>query len=226
MTTIFNDREMAGRQLAQALEAYRNETDAIVLALPRGGVPVAYQVAEKLQLPLDLLLVRKLGVPWHSELAMGAIATGDVQVLNEDVIRSTGVTEAQSKAVLKQEKAELARRQHLYRGDRPVPKLEGKTVLLIDDGLATGATMRAAIIAAQHLGARRVVVAVPVAPNDTVRRLRKIADELFCLSTPEPFQAIGQWYLNFDQTSDETVSELLARNWEACAAPCDTSTAT
>lgn len=226
MTTIFNSRETAGQQLAEALEPYREHRDAVVLALPRGGVPVAFQVAQKLKLPLDVLIVRKLGVPWHSELAMGAIATGDVQVLNEDVIRSTGVTESQTKAVLAQERAELERRERLYRGKRPFPVLDGKTVLLVDDGLATGATMRAAIIAVQHLGAQRVVVAVPVAPGDTLRRLRKLADEVVCLSTPEPFQAIGQWYAHFDQTSDETVSALLASNWKNTPSHRDASPAT
>ncbi len=215
MSLVFKDREMAGQQLAAALTAFRGRDDLIVLALPRGGVPVAYEVARALEAPLDLLIVRKLGVPWHSELAMGAIATGGVKVLNEDVIRSTGVTEAQIKAVMEREQLELARREKRYRGDRPTPVLAGRVVILVDDGLATGATMRAAIEAAHRHRAKRVIVAVPVSPPDTTRRLSALADEMICLSSPEPFYAIGQWYAHFDQTSDEEVCELLARNWAA-----------
>lgn len=213
MSLIFTDREMAGRQLADALGTYRASRNLIVLALPRGGVPVAYKIAETLDAPLDVLIVRKLGVPWHSELAMGAIASGGVQVLNEDVVRSTGVTEKQLKAVLERERTELARREQRYRGNRPNPKLSGKTLILVDDGLATGATMRAAIEAVRQQGAGRVVVAVPVAPGDTMRRLGALADEVVCLSSPEPFYAIGQWYARFDQTTDEEVCDLLRRNW-------------
>ena len=213
MTLIFKDREMAGLQLANALAEYRGRRDLIVLALPRGGVPVAHQVAEALDAPLDVLIVRKLGVPWHGELAMGAIASGGVQVLNEDVVRSTGVTEAQLKAVLERERTELARRERRYRGNRPNPDLADKTLILVDDGLATGATMRAAVEAVRQRGAGRVVVAVPVAPGDTMRRLGALADDVVCLSSPEPFYAIGQWYARFDQTTDEEVCDLLRRNW-------------
>jgi len=213
MSMVFKDRETAGQQLADALAVFRGRDDLIVLALPRGGVPVAYEVATALEAPLDLLIVRKLGVPWHSELAMGAIATDGVKVLNEDVIRGTGVTEAQIKAVTEREQAELARRERRYRGDRPTPELAGRIVILVDDGLATGATMRAAIDAAHRHLAKRVVVAVPVSPPDTTRRLSALADEMVCLSSPEPFYAISQWYARFDQTSDEEVCDLLARNW-------------
>ena len=181
-----------------------------VLALPRGGVPVAYEVARELHAPLDVFIVRKLGLPQFPELAMGAIASGGVMVLDDDLVRRAGVTDAQLRAVAEVERRELARREERYRGGRGAPDVAGRTVILVDDGLATGSTMRAAISAVRQEGAKRVVVAVPIAPPETCETLRVEADDMVCALTPEPFVAVGRWYEDFTQTSDEEVQELLA----------------
>ena len=205
----FADRRAAGRVLAALLQPYAERRDVVVLALPRGGVPVAFEVARALGSPLDLFLVRKLGTPGRRELAMGAIASGGVRVLNEDVIRWHGLTAADIETVAREEQRELERREAAYRGGRaPVP-VEGRTVILIDDGLATGSTMRAAVQAVRLRNPARVVVAVPVGAPQTCEELSAIADEVVCARTPEPFAAVGQWYVDFDQTSDEEVRQLL-----------------
>jgi predicted phosphoribosyltransferase len=207
----FRNRSEAGRQLAAKLAAYAKRPEVIVLALPRGGVPVAYEVAQALEAPLDVFLVRKLGVPGHEELAMGAIASGGVRVINQDVVRALGIPQAVIDAVAAREQQELERRERLYRGDRPAPDVRGRTVILVDDGLATGATMSAAVQALKQQGAGRVVVAVPIAPPDTCDRLREDVDDIVCAVTPEPFHAVGLWYEDFSQTTDEEVRDLLAR---------------
>lgn len=207
------NRAAAGRALAGLL-ADHGGPDTRVLALPRGGVPVAYEIAEALESPLDLLLVRKLGVPGHSELAMGAIASGDVRVFNEDILRSLGIGEVAIEAVERREAEELARRERVYRGDRPALDLQGKRVILVDDGIATGATMRAAVQAVRQMGAARVTVAAPVSAPETLAILRQEADEVVCPFTPDPLWAIGRWYREFPQTSDEEVIELLRRAWQ------------
>jgi putative phosphoribosyl transferase len=211
MATRFQDRHDAGRQLAVELHAYANRPDVIVLALPRGGVPVGFEVAAALGAPLDVFIVRKLGLPWEEEVAMGAIASGGVRVLDSELIRAARVSEAEVERVTVIERAELARRERQYRGERPFPDLSGKTVILVDDGLATGSTMRAGVAALRQEGPSRVVVAVPVAAPATCNALRDIADEIVCAITPEPFRAVGYWYHDFSQTSDEEVQELLDR---------------
>ncbi len=208
------DRRAAGRALAEALARYGGRGDVVVLALPRGGVPVAAEIADALGAELDLMLVRKLGVPGYRELAMGAIASGDVMVMNEDVVASSGVGPAAIEAVVEEERRELQRRERAYRGDRPRPDLEGRCVILVDDGLATGATMHAAIDAVRAQKPACVVVAVPVAPPDTVRRLARLVDEVVCLYQPEPFMAIGQWYVDFSQVSDQEVQQILENHWK------------
>jgi predicted phosphoribosyltransferase len=205
----FRDRQEAGRWLAEALEKYRGG-DAIVLGLPRGGVPVAYEVATAIGLPLDLMLVRKLGVPGHEELAMGAIANRDVTVMNDSVVSSLTVSREAVDQAIERERKELERRNELYRDGVEPPKLEGRTVILVDDGIATGADMRAAAQAAQKQSAHRVVVAVPVAPEDTVDSLGTLVDELVVLETPEPFFGVGAHYQDFSQTTDEEVTRCLA----------------
>lgn len=207
----FRNRVQAGKLLAEALETYAARADVIVLALPRGGVPVAFEVAAKHKAPLDLMLVRKLGTPGQEELAMGAIATGGVRVLNADVIRSLRISDDVIEAVARREQKELERRQRAYRGERQPPMLSNRCVILIDDGIATGATMRSAVQAARAQACARVIVAVPLAPADTVDLLKKEADDVVCLATPEPFIAIGRWYHEFPQTSDEEVKALLSR---------------
>jgi putative phosphoribosyl transferase len=211
MATRFQDRHDAGRQLAVELHAYANRPDVIVLALPRGGVPVGFEVATALDAPLDVFVVRKLGLPWEEEVAMGAIASGGVRVLDSDLIRAARVSQAEVERVTAIERAELARRERQYRGERPFPDLRGKTVILVDDGLATGSTMRAAVAALRQEAPSRVVVAVPVAAPETCNAFRDIADEIVCAMTPEPFRAVGYWYHDFSQTSDEEVQELLDR---------------
>ncbi len=206
------DRSAAGRELAALLGHYRDRDDVIVLALPRGGVPVAAEIAEALEAPLDVLIVRKLGVPGHRELAMGAIASGGVRVLNDDVVRMHGITQQELEAVAREEEAELARRERTYRGERPFPDLRDRSVILVDDGLATGATMMAAVDAVRAQEPARVVVAVPVAPPETIARLRQKVDEVVCPYQPEPFFAIGQWYIDFSQTSDEEVKTILSHH--------------
>ena len=191
--------------------AYAGRGDVVVLALPRGGVPVAYEVAHMLRAPLDVFVVRKLGVPGHEELAMGAVASGGVRVLNDDVVRGLGIPDHLVDAVTTWERRELRRRERLYRGDRPAPDVRGKTVILVDDGLATGASMHAAIAALRQQGPARIVVAVPTAARETCDALRADVDDVICAITPEPFHAVGLWYEDFSQTTDEEVRELLAR---------------
>jgi predicted phosphoribosyltransferase len=206
----FRDRADAGRQLAARLTAYTNRSDVIALALPRGGVPVAYEVAQQLHVPLDVFLVRKLGVPGHAELAMGAIAEGGVEVLSEDLIREVGIPHALVRQVAVRECLELDRRDRLYRGGRTLSPVKGHVVILIDDGLATGSSMQAAVIALKRLAPSRIIVAVPVGARETCARLGHLADEVICLEMPEPFQAVGLWYHEFTQTTDEEVRRLLS----------------
>ena len=207
----FRDRHDAGRRLAARLSSYAGRGDVCVLALPRGGVPVGYEVARALGAPLDLFLVRKLGVPGHEELAMGALASGGVRVLNERVVSQLRVPPAAIEHVAAREGQELERRERAYRGDRPPPRVRGRTVILVDDGLATGSTMRAAAEALKALHPARLVVAVPVAAAETCHELRAEVDEVVCDLTPEPFYAVGLWYEDFSQTTDDEVRELLAR---------------
>jgi putative phosphoribosyl transferase len=211
MTQHFQDRFDAGRLLATRLEAYANREDVWVLALPRGGVPVAFEVAKALHAPLDVFLVRKLGVPGHEELAMGAIASGGVMVRNDEVIMGLGVPSYVIDTVVAQEQQELQRREHLYRGDQPFPDLHDRTAILVDDGLATGASMRAAVAALRQHQPAHSVVAVPIAAPDTCKALQAEVDEVVCARTPEPFYAVGLWYEDFPQTTDEEVRELLAQ---------------
>src|SRR5882757_4333615 len=208
---LFRDRREAGRVLAEKLAAYANRPDVLVLALPRGGVPVAYEVARALGAPLDVFVVRKLGVPGYEELAMGAVATGGVRVLNDQLVSRLGIPNYLIDAVAARERQELARRERLYRGGRPPPNVSGRTVILVDDGLATGATMHAAIAALRQLQPARIVVAVPTASPDTCQELRAEVDDVICAITPEPFQAVGRWYQDFAQTTDEEVQDLLTR---------------
>lgn len=210
---LFRDRTDAGASLARELAAYANRQDVLVLGLPRGGVPVAYEVAKALGAPLDILLVRKLGAPGEQELAMGAIASGGVRVLNEDVVRMLGVPDSVIEAVTTKERHELDRRERLYRGGRPAPALQGKTVILVDDGIATGATVRAAIELVRQKRPAAVVVATPVAPASTCAELRARVDALICVMEPEDFLAIGFWYTSFPQTTDDEIRQLLGYAW-------------
>src|SRR5438128_2694809 len=205
----FADRHQAGQELASKLRKYRGRADVVVLALPRGGVPVAFEVAEAIDAPLDIFVVRKLGMPGHTEFAIGAIASGGVRVLNEDVIRGYGVDPHAVEAVARQELAELQRREREYRDGRPLVELRGRTVIIVDDGLATGASMRAAVQAVRRHHPSAVVVAVPVGAPSTCREFADITDETVCARTPEPFSAVGLWYRDFSQTSDEEVRALL-----------------
>jgi len=211
--TLFRDRVEAGDTLAGLLGHYAGRPDVLVLALPRGGVPVAARVAEALGAPLDVFVVRKLGVPGQQELAMGAIATGGVRVVNEQVVGRLRLGEADLQRVAEAEERELARRERSYREGRGPPDLAGQVVILVDDGLATGSTMRAAVAAARRLGPARVVVAVPTAPASTCQSLREEADEVVCATTPRPFRAVGYSYRSFPQTSDEEVRSLLRAAW-------------
>lgn len=211
MRPYFLDRYDAGQRLAQRLSHYADQPDLLILALPRGGVPVAYEVARTLNAPLDVFLVRKLGFPGHEELAMGAIATGGVRILDWQLVQMYGVPADAIERVTMAEQRELERRERLYRDGRPAPDVKGHTVILIDDGLATGSTMRAAVEALREEGARNIVVAVPVAPPDTCEAMREEVDEIVCAVTPEPFRAVGIWYADFSETSDDEVRELLAR---------------
>jgi erythromycin esterase-like protein/predicted phosphoribosyltransferase len=210
MPGLFIDRRDAGRRLAERVAGYSNRPDVLVLALPRGGVPVAYEVARVLNAPLDVFVVRKLGVPGHEELAMGAVAAGGVRVLNEELIERLGISAPLIDAVVVREQQELARCERLYRGERPQPDVRGRTIILVDDGAATGATAQAAIEALRQQHPARIVVAVPTAPPDTCEEIRRRADEVVCAITPEPFEAVGRWYQDFSQTTDEEVRELLA----------------
>jgi erythromycin esterase-like protein/predicted phosphoribosyltransferase len=207
----FRDRIEAGRLLAEHLRRYAGRDDLVVLGLPRGGVPVAFEVAHALEAPLDIFLVRKLGVPGHEELALGAIATGGTRVLNKQLIESLDIPPEWIEAIDAKERRELERRERAYRGERPPPDVAGKTVILVDDGLATGSTMLAAVHAIRADDPARVVVAVPVADPEVCAGLRSVADEVVCLSTPQPLQAVGLWYQDFSQTADDEVRELLAR---------------
>jgi predicted phosphoribosyltransferase len=207
----FENRHAAGRELATRLIGYAKRPDVLVLGLPRGGVPVAAQVAAFLRAPLDVWLVRKLGVPGHEELAMGAIASGGVVDLDERLIRDLGVSRAAVADVIRRETVELDRRDRAYRSGRPPPQVRGRTVILVDDGLATGSTMRAAVSSLRALDPARVVVAVPVAAREACADLRSHVDECVCASTPEPFRAVGAWYDDFAPTTDEEVSSLLRR---------------
>ena len=211
---LFRDRSEAGRQLAAQLAHYADRPDVLVLALPRGGVPVGYEVARALRVPLDAFVVRKLGVPGHEELAMGAVASGGVRVLNDQVVKGLEIPNYVIDAVAGWELQELERRERLYRGQRPTPDVRGKTVILVDDGLATGSTMLAAVRALRQLAPARIVVAVPVASSDTCELLKSEVDEVVCAVTPEPFYAVGFWYRNFSQTTDEEVRELLEQSAE------------
>lgn len=215
----FHDRRDGGRVLAELLGLYADRLDVIVLALPRGGVPVGYEVALMLHAPLDVFLVRKLGVPGQEELAMGAIASGGVRELNRDVVEMLDIPESTIDQVTSVEGRELARREREYRGDRPPLDVVGRTVILVDDGLATGATMRAALVALRQEGPARVVVGVPVAPESTCEELSFIADEVVCVEVPEPFYGVGFWYDNFAPTSDAEVRELLRRANERLTYP-------
>jgi putative phosphoribosyl transferase len=208
---IFRDRSEAGKHLATKLMRYKDRPDVLVLALPRGGVPVAFEVAQTLHVPLDIFLVRKLGVPGHEEFAMGAIATGDVRVLNEDTIDYLGIPQNVIDSIAETELKELKRRELAYRGNRPEPDVKDKTVILIDDGLATGSTIRAAAQALRRQAPARIIVAVPVSAPQTCDEYRIGVDEIVCAVTPEPFFGVGQWYLDFSQTTDEEVRDLLAR---------------
>jgi predicted phosphoribosyltransferase len=210
----FRDRAESGRLLAAKLVEYANQPEAAVLALPRGGVAVGFEVACALQLPLDVFVVRKLGVPGQEELAMGAIASGGVRVLNEHVIRALAIPQSEIEAVAAAEARELLRREQQYRGTREPLEPGGRNVLLVDDGVATGSTMRAAIAALRQRQPKRIVVAVPVAAPSTRRELEREADAVICLSSPETFSAVGQWYADFRQSSDQEVRDWLAHAWQ------------
>jgi predicted phosphoribosyltransferase len=209
MDQVFRDRQDAGIQLAARLLRYAGDPKVLVLGLPRGGVPVAYQVARRLDAPLDVFVVRKLGVPGHRELAMGAIATGGVRVLNPEVVTALRINEPVIAAVATQEQIELERQERVYRGNVPFPGLAGRIVIVVDDGLATGSTMRAAVRALRQMQPARIVVAAPVAAAETCRSLAAEADEVVCVSTPELFHAVSMWYQEFSQTTDEEVRTLL-----------------
>jgi predicted phosphoribosyltransferase len=214
LQTTLPNRAEAGRRLVEPLLKYANRPDVIILALPRGGVPVAYEVATALDVRLDLMLVRKLGVPSHPEFAMGAIASGGVQILNDDALRAHPIDRASFEAVVAREALELSRREKAYRGNRPPPQLKDQVVILVDDGLATGSSMMAAIHAVRMQAPERIVVAVPVAPRETVEDLSMQVDEVICPLIPEWMMSIGYWYLDFSQTSDEEVIDLMQRAWQ------------
>lgn len=209
--SFFNDRIDAGKRLAARLSKYANREDVLILALPRGGVPVAYEVAKELNVKMDVFIVRKLGVPGNEELAMGAIASGNIRVLNEDVINSFHIPPRIVEETTASELRELERRERIYRRDRPTPKISGSIVILIDDGLATGATMRAAVAAVKTKNPAKVIIAVPVAAPDTCTDFGNEVDEVICVATPEPFYGVGAWYEDFSQTTDKEVCDLLDR---------------
>jgi putative phosphoribosyl transferase len=212
MKSPFVTRRKAGEALATKLAAYADRADVLVLGLPRGGVPVAYEVAHALRAPLDVFIVRKLGVPGYEELAMGAIATGGVRVLNQEITASLHISESVIEAVAHREQQELERREQLYRGDRPISDVQGRTVILVDDGLATGSTMRAAAVALRQMQPSKIIVAVPVGAQETCDEFRQEVDEVVCAITPEPFRAVGASYVDFSQTSDDEVRHLLRKS--------------
>lgn len=216
---LFQDRRDAGKKLAGELSHYAGCQDVLVLGLPRGGVPVAFEVAKALGAPLDVFLVRKLGVPGHRELAMGAIASGDVQVRNPEVINMINISEQQIEQVADRERQELERRERAYRGARPQPEMQGQTVILVDDGLATGASMRAAVAALRERNPKNVVVAVPTAAPETCAEFEDEVDEVVCATTPQPFFGVGAWYADFAQTTDEEVRQLLREAQECLPEP-------
>jgi len=209
----FEDRAYAGRLLGQALAKYANRPDVIVLALPRGGVPVGFEAAQAINASLDIMLVRKLGTPGHEELAMGAIASGGITVFNAELVSRLHIGPELMEAAIKREQQELQRREQAYRGNHPLPVVENRHVILVDDGLATGASMRAAVAALRQRNPASIIVAIPVAPPDTVAMLKEEADEVICLAMPEPFSAVGRWYRDFSQTTDEDVKSLLESVW-------------
>ena len=217
MTRRFQDRVEAGRLLAEKLRHYANRKNVLVLGMARGGVPVAFEVAQLLGVPLDVFIVRKLGVPGHEELAMGAIASGGIRVLNRAIIRSTSISEEALEAVTERERKELDRRAPVYRGDRAAPMVRDKIVILVDDGIATGSTMLAAVAALKQQGPARIVVAAPVAPPDSCAELQEAAHELVVIARPDPFCSVGQCYEVFGQTTDEEVQQLLRNNWRCYA---------
>ncbi|BAB73694.1 phosphoribosyltransferase [Anabaena sp. FACHB-709] len=206
---LFKDRTVAGQVLAKKLADYANRSNVLVLALPRGGVPVGFEVARALNAPLDVLVVRKLGVPDNEELAMGAIASGGVRILNQSIVNDIQISDEVIARVAVQEERELERRESMYRGDRPFPNLKGQTVILVDDGLATGATMWAAIIAVRQQQPKEIVIAVPVAAPETCEEMQSKVEKIFCANTPSPFYSVGMWYEKFPQTTDDEVRELL-----------------
>jgi putative phosphoribosyl transferase len=208
---LFRNRTQAGQVLAGMLQEYSNREDLLVLALPRGGVPVAFEIANALHAPLDVFLVRKLGVPGQEELAMGAIATGGIRVLNYEVVKHLGLPDHVIDSATEKEQRELDRREQAYRGNREPPEVPGRTIILVDDGLATGSTMRAAVTALRQQKPARIVVAVPVAATSTCQEFREEVDQIICATTPEPFYGVGQWYEDFSQTTDEEVRDLLDR---------------
>lgn len=208
---VFLDRSEAGRLLGARLSPYANREDILVLALPRGGVPVGLEVARALNAPLDVFVVRKLGAPGQEELAIGAISSGGVRLLNRETIRALGISRGQVEAITQREARELERRERLYRGNHDAPEMRGKTVLVVDDGLATGLTMRAAIQALRQKEPKEIIAAVPVASSSACREVEKEADAVICLSTPPEFLALGQWYRNFSQVGDAAVHEMLDR---------------
>lgn len=214
MTLPFDHRVQAGQLLGHALHKYAQRPDVLVLALPRGGVPVGFEIAKAIGAPLDVMMVRKLGAPGREELAMGAIASGGIRILNPDVVASLGIPEKIIQNVAAKEQQELERRSHVYRGGRVFPEVKEQCLIVVDDGLATGATMRAAVVALRAKAPARIVVAVPVAPPSSVEQIRQEADEVVCLETPEPFFGVGRWYRDFPQTTDQEVKDLLARSRE------------
>ena len=211
--TLFKDRIDAGHRLAVTLKERVQGHDILVLALPRGGVPIGSVVAEALGADLDVFLVRKLGVPWHQELAMGAISSGGMTVMNESILRTMNVSQAEIDSVIDRERNELSRRERLYRGDRPPPAISDRTIIVVDDGLATGSSMRAALQALRKQEPGFLATAVPVGPADVCRQLAKEADEAICLFTPSPFEAVGRWFVQFEQTSDQEVQSYLHQAW-------------
>ena len=207
--SLFKNRTDAGQQLASKLLTYQNEKAILILALPRGGVPVAFEIAKVLHAPLTVFLVKKLGVPGHEEVAMGAVAEGNIHILNQDLIQQLGITEQQIQHILQKKQQELTWHLQHYRQGKCLPTLNNKTIILVDDGIATGSTFKAAIQALKTLKPKKLVIAAPVASQDSLQEIASLADETVCLATPEPFYGVGQWYQHFDQTSDEEVLYLL-----------------